>query len=332
VYREIFEPLMGALHYPARKPASPYPPSPVIARVNFAPPESIQRRAIDSDNWPMTWADDGNLYVAYGDGHGFEPLIAEKLSLGFARVEGGPTDFRGVNIRSATGERTGNGAAGAKASGMLMVNGVLYMWARNTGNAQLAWSTDHARTWTYAFKLTESFGSPAFLNFGANYAGARDGYVYAYSQDGTSAYQTSDAIVLARAPKNRLRDRAAWEFWKGNGEWTRDIAQRAPVFRFPQHCQRVDAVYNAGLKRYLLAVAYNHQGGWGIYDAPDPWGPWTTAFHTEYWGQGETHGYRLPAKWISADGRKMSLVFSGLLFNGVSNDAFCVRDMTLEVK
>ena len=177
-----------------------------------------------------------------------------------------------------------------------------------------------------------SFGSPAFLNFGANYAGARDEYVYAYSQDGPSAYETSDAIVLARAPKDRLRDRAAWEFWKGNGEWARDIAQRAPVFRFPQHCQRVDAVYNAGLKRYLLAVAYNRQGGWGIYDAPDPWGPWTTAFHTGYWGQGETHGYRLPAKWISADGRKMSLVFSGLLFNGVSNDAFCVREMTLDVK
>ena len=24
-------------------------------------------------------------------------------------------------------------------------------------------------------------------------------------------------------------------------------------------------------------------------------GPWTTAFHTDYWGLGGTHGYRLPA-------------------------------------
>ena len=329
VYREIFEPVMAALGYPARKPALPYRPSPAIARVEFAPDETIVRRAPDSDNWPMTWGDDGAIYTAYGDGHGFEPLIPEKLSLGFARVEGSAADFRGINIRSATGERTGDGRAGVKASGMLMVDGVLYMWVRNAGNAQLAWSTDHARTWTYGWKLEESFGSPAFLNFGANYAGARDGFVYTYSQDGPSAYDVNDAVVLARAPKGKLRDRAAWEFWAGGGKWTKDIARREPVLRYAAHVQRVDAVYNAGLKRYLLAIGYGHNGGWGLFDAPEPWGPWTTAFHTEYWGQGETHGYRLPAKWISADGREMALVYSGLLFNGVLNDAFCVRKMYL---
>ena len=331
VYREIFEPIMAAMNYPARKPGPPYPVSPVIAQVKFAPAETIVRRGPDSDNWPMTWGDDGHLYTAYGDGHGFEPLIAEKLSMGFARVEGRPDDFSGINIRSS-GERKGDGAAGAKASGMLMVDGVLYLWVRNTGNAQLAWSADHARTWTFGFKLEESFGSAAFLNFGQNYAGARDGYVYAYSQDGASAYETNDGVVLARAPKGRMRERGAWEFWAGDGKWSKDVAARQVVLRFPGHCQRVDAVYNAGLKRYLLAVGYGHDGGWGIFDAPQPWGPWTTAFHTEYWGQGETHGYRMPSKWISADGRDMTLVYSGLLFNGVINDAFCVRKMSLETR
>jgi hypothetical protein len=90
-------------------------------------------------------------------------------------------------------------------------------------------------------------------------------------------------------------------------------------------------VYHPVLKRYLLAVAYGHNGGWGLYDAPEPWGPWTVAFHTEYWGLGETHGYRLPAKWISDYGRNMALVFSGLIFNGVSYDAFCVRSMRLRI-
>ena len=71
--------------------------------------------------------------------------------------------------------------------------------------------------------------------------------------------------------------------------------QRGAVFRFPGHCQRVDVVYNPLLKRYLLALGYNSKGGWGIYDAPEPWGPWTTAFHTDYWGMEGTHGYRLPA-------------------------------------
>jgi hypothetical protein len=59
-----------------------------------------------------------------------------------------------------------------------MVDGILYMWVRNAGNAQLLWSRDHARTWTWAdWKLTTSFGCPSFINFGKNYAGSRDDYV-----------------------------------------------------------------------------------------------------------------------------------------------------------
>ena len=71
-------------------------------------------------------------------------------------MEGGPDDFRGVNIRSASGETKGDGKAGAKASGMVMVDGILYAWMRNTGNAQLAWSADHARTWESGFKLSKA--------------------------------------------------------------------------------------------------------------------------------------------------------------------------------
>ena len=98
---------------------APYPPSPVIRGIHWAPKESIIRKARGSDTWPMTWADDDAQYTAYGDGQGFEPFVPEKLSLGFARVVGPPEDFAGINIRSATGERKGDGARGEKASGML---------------------------------------------------------------------------------------------------------------------------------------------------------------------------------------------------------------------
>ena len=54
------------------------------------------------------------------------------------------------------------------------------------------------------------------------------------------------------------------------------------------------------------------------------------AFHTSYWGLGETHGYRIPAKWIAADGHAAALVFSGLIYDGTVNDAFCVRAMRFE--
>jgi len=64
------------------------------------------------------------------------------------------------------------------------------------------------------------------------------------------------------------------------------------------------------------------QGGFGIYDAPEPWGPWTTAFYTEEWDVGPGESSSLPTKWMSADGRTMHLVFSG-------NDSFSVRQATV---
>ena len=133
--------------------------------------------------------------------------MPEKLSLGLRPVEGGPADFSGSTSARRPASRQGDGKAGKKASGLLMVDGVLYLWVRNAGNAQLAWSADHGRTWTWAdWKFTTSFGCPTFLNFGKNYAGARDEYVYVYSHDSDSAYEPADRMVLARVPKGRISE------------------------------------------------------------------------------------------------------------------------------
>jgi hypothetical protein len=210
-----------------------------------------------------------------------------------------------------------------------MVDGVLYLWVRNVANSQMLWSQDHGKTWQWGFKMEAGFGSPAFLNFGRNYAGARDGFVYTYSQDGPSAYESDNGVLLARVAKDRIRDRGAWEFFErldagGRPVWTADVTRRGTVFDYPANCQRVDVVYDAGIGRYLMALGYDHTGGWGLFDAPEPWGPWTTILHRQ-WDVADTHGYRLPAKWISADGLTMTLVFSGVK----PNDAFCTRTLTL---
>ena len=313
--------------------AAPYPPSPVIRSVEWAPADTIVRAARGSDNWPLTWCDDDALYGAYGDGNGFDPRVPEKLSLGLARITGAPGDFRGENIRSTSAEQRGEGRAGRKAGGLLMVEGVLSMWVRNAGNSQLAWSADRGRTWAWAdWKFTQSFGCPTFLNFGRNYAGARDGYVYVYSHDADSAYEPADRMVLARVPRERLRVRAEYEFFQGLGtggepQWTRDVAERAAVFTHPGKCYRSGVTYNPGLKRYLWCQVLpgndpRFAGGFGVYDAPEPWGPWTTAYYTDAWdvGPGETCSF--PTKWMSADGRTVHLVFSG-------DDCFSVRRATL---
>ncbi|MCX8092296.1 MAG: serine hydrolase [Verrucomicrobiae bacterium] len=318
---------------PAKKSSAPYPPSPVIARIEWAPADSVIRLAKGSDNWPMTWADDDALYTAYGDGHGFEPFLKEKLSLGLAKITGTPPAIRGENLRSPTAESKGDGPRGRKASGMLCVDGVLYMLVRNVGNSQLGWSTDHGRTWSWAdWKFTESFGCPTFLNFGRNYAGARDGFVYIYSHDHDSAYERADRFVLARVPREKLRDRAAYEFFvrldaRGWPVWSRDIRQRGAVFRNPGACYRSGITYNAALRRYLwcqtgLGADLRYAGGFAIYDAPEPWGPWTTAFFTEQWDVGPGESSSFPAKWMSADGQTLWLVFSG-------NDSFSVRKATI---
>ncbi|MFH1718562.1 MAG: serine hydrolase [Planctomycetota bacterium] len=327
----LFNPVMEAIVGP------PYPLSPVIKGVVWAPTEDIIRQASGSDNWPITWADDGNQYAAYGDGWGFEPKTKEKLSLGLVKILGAPPDFKGINVRTQSGERLGQGAAGAKASGMLMVNGVLYMLVRNTGNSQVAFSLDHGKNWVWCdWKLEAGFGAPTFLNFGRNYAGARDDFVYIYSNNADSAYEPADEMVMARAPKGRITDRGAYEFFKaldnaGNPVWAKDIDERGAVFVNPGKCYRSGVSYNAGLKRYLWCQVLptsrhpqgpRFQGGFGIYDAPQPWGPWTTVYYAQDWdvGPGETSSF--PTKWISDDGTTCHLLFSG-------DDFFSVRKATL---
>jgi hypothetical protein len=195
----------------------PYPYSHFITKLAWAPKSTIIRLAKGSDNWPVTWADDDNLYTAYGDGWGFEPKVPKKLSLGFARVEGIHNNFSGINIRSSD-EQYGDGRSGKKASGMLMVDGTLYMWVRNANKkgeqSQLAWSIDHGKTWKWSTWKFKEFGYCTFINFGKNYEGAQDNYVYSVSHDNPSAYKRADRFILIRVPKDQIRNRDSYEFFE----------------------------------------------------------------------------------------------------------------------
>ena len=144
-------------------------------------------------------------------------------------------------------------------------------------------------------EVHRKFRCPTFLNFGRNYAGARDDFVYVYSHDNDSAYKPADRMVLARVPADRIRERAAYEFFAGlddDGQptWTADVSKRSGVFTHPGRCYRSGISYNAALKRYLWCQIIpgpdtRFEGGFGIYDAPEPWGPWTTVFFTEAVGR-----------------------------------------------
>jgi hypothetical protein len=62
----------------------------------------------------------------------------------------------------------------------------------------------------------------------------------------------------------------------------------------------------------------------GVYDAPEPWGPWTTVDFAQQWDVGPGESGCFPTKWMSHDGRTLFLVFSG-------DDCFSVRRAQLQV-
>jgi CubicO group peptidase (beta-lactamase class C family) len=326
----LFNPLIEAFE------ELPYPMSDLVSSVEFAPKDSVVQLARGSDTWPITWADDGNLYTAYGDGNGFEPFTEYKLSMGIGMVKGNPPNIEGINIRNRTAEIPGDGPFGAKACGMLMVDKVLYMFVRNAGNSQLAWSSDYGQTWEWADWHFE-FVYPTFVNYGKNYEGAIDDYVYIYSHDSehfAGAYLNSDYMVMARVYKSGIKDWREYEYFAGYSKnnkplWSEDIRKREAVFINPGKCYRSGISYNKGLGRYLWCQTIgtptgqkhgNHRfrGGLGIFESTTPWGPWKTVYYTLDWdiGPGETSS--IPPKWMSEDGKTCHFLSS-------TDDYFSVR-------
>jgi hypothetical protein len=151
--------------------------------------------------------------------------------------------------------------------------------------------------------------------------------VYLYSQDENSAYQAADRMVLARVPQEKITEPAAYEYFTGfhDGQprWSHTIADRGAVFTHPARCYRSGISYNPFIKRYLwcqILPPYpgergpRFEGGFGIYEAPEPWGPWRTVFFTPRWDTGPGETASLPPRLDGAGWQRMaSLLRGGLL-------------------
>ena len=193
---------------------------------------SRDRRAPGSDNWPVTWADDGHQYAVWGDGGGFGGTNSDgRVSLGVARIEGSRDNHRGYNVWG--GKNAKNPARfGGKSYGILCVDGVLTMWVgpgsgtTSYREARVYKSADHGATWSkadWAFTKSDRLIMPTFCQFGKNYAGARDSYVYCYFirlQGNPSKLNVHKPgqIDLARVPKKKIMHRSAYEFFDGKGD------------------------------------------------------------------------------------------------------------------
>lgn len=339
-----------------------FPPSPVITNL-VLDWSTHQRHAVGSDNWQLAWADDDHQYGAWGDGPGFGEGGGGRVGLGYARIEGDWNTYRGRNVWGGRDPENPAQFSG-KSWGTICVDAVLYSWVvpdtPDTGGPrdhyryiELARSADHGAHWDKAnwrWWREDNLIIPTFLLQGYNQALTQGGYVYSYfirpqstnvtqKEFGLSVHRPG-AIFLARAPKARLFEgREAYEWFTGfkDGEpgWGA-LWDKQPVLEMPEGtgwC--VSAIYNSGLKRYLLATEHSvsHRGSLALFDAPQPWGPWTRA---KLWTPSNPFGQERPGsswawannvfffsfapKWFSDDGLDFTLVFTGG-GNGKNNDS-----------
>jgi hypothetical protein len=304
----------------------PYPSSQIITNLawDFG---GMSRAAVGSDLFPLTWADDDNLYTAWGDGWGFSES-GEKKALGVSRVSGPATAYTGSDLWYEVGKSNG---------GIISIDGVLYIYVQEQNfwtRCKLWKSTDLGATWTdLGWILDEPggvFAEPGIIQFGKNYSGSRDNYVYGYSSLDRSVTTNKD-IYLFRVPKDQLANRAAYEFFSGtaqNPSWSSNIDDKKSVFHDETGVGwGVNCSYHAQSQRYLLTVRHDDTGGWGIFDAPEPWGPWTTVAYYDNWIDSSfKFTFVFNQKWTSVDGRTLWMVFSGT----GGYDSFNVIEATID--
>ncbi len=324
-------------------PSAPYPESEIIQ--GFELDWTTHRRGAEgSGDWGTTWGDDGHLYTAWGNGGGFRGSNVDgRVYFGIARIEGDPDDYHAFNVWG--GHEAENPAEfGGKTYSLLSVDGVFYMWRCGDADGETALdfqelyrSTNRSATWrSTGVKFTQEsfpdddygFYCPVFLQYGQDYAGSRDDFVYIYApeiqQNRTLYPQVPGEVSLMRVPRDKVNVRSAYEFFAGldgDGEplWSFDGNDRQPVFSDPENgvTQHVAAVYNPGLDRYILTTEHNGhaEGNIAIYDGPTPWGPWTTVHFADSFGRFETldNGFMwvFPSKWLSEDGEEFVMIYTG---------------------
>jgi hypothetical protein len=323
-------------------------------------------RAIGSDLWPCTWAADDAMYCAWGDGGGFDGNDDHvgRASLGFARIRGRPAAdgslrFIGRNVWGSLPYAENPATFGGKVDSLISVDGMLYatgsLWtSQNAVNPTLTsengplrtlvWSGDLGKTWQLApWSSPTALGS--FLNFGRDIAGAIDEYVYLYYARGGDPTHLYLKRVRGReltsdpAAAGRYQYFAAGASGRGSDAWSTRESDARPVFADTNGVDTPTVAFDMKLRRFLLTAGHSRDGRTsmgqvGLFEAPEPWGPWATVGYYDDWGRfgasasGDFLGLVLPTMWMSADGRTLWCIYSG----EHQFDAFRVVRATLKIR
>ncbi len=193
------------------------------------------------------------------------------------------------------------------------------------------------------------FSFVSFVQNGKDHQASRDGYVYIYSPEGSQSNQ----LMLARVPSWDVGNRSAWQYFAGwNGDtpqWSGDINRRQANIYLPQknasgnhfgfYSWLPSVVWNEGLGVYVMAnggtygghgmssASHDYYSKWmhtrsgslGLWYSENPYGPWKQFYYTDHWTPDNpgnlTYQPKLSPKWISKDGRTMTIIWSDAMRN-----------------
>jgi hypothetical protein len=276
------------------------PQSPVIDSVylNGIPVEPF---ASDGDLWFSTWADDNNLYSGWGDGRGplNDGMQVPNVDCGIVKLTGDLPDLKPQALYRE--DEAPPLALNDKPSSLIYLDSCLYgQFHSPLGDARIGYlseSRDYGIHWkrTGYFEENEKppddaspwlrinnspFRCMFFINMGQNYKLNTDGFVYALGI-GTEWHWMGLRVFLTRVKKENIAGYDKYEYFAGYSKddrpkWSSTQAMAKPVSGLITFGQG-SAIYHPGIKRYLFMTDFD------IFDAPDPWGPWTYAGSWTTW-------------------------------------------------
>jgi hypothetical protein len=341
------------------------PKSSIFAGLEWTGPRvSYPKLEIRGDTYPITWADDNELYASSGD-----PQWGETIDgLDIERFDGATPDKLTIIKVNHMNDYTGWGGDGPKPTGMICVDGVIYLAFQNmlrSKKAPHSIQSQHGSDASIVYSCNKGwlfftprlpniekpmfpgykFGGPAFLQHGKNNQDARDDFVYAISSD---QWDNGSNLRLGRVPKGSIMESWTWQWVcafdrEGNPAWTNKLDDAIPVLSIHRWLGCPEMVWLPKLKRYLLLswrlhADFSPTDGTDliVLESPNPWGPFSLVHFEEYWEGKDFNPYcpRVPMKWVSDDNLSGHLLFSGSWHGPMKDTAYraSVRPFKLVLK
>lgn len=222
-------------------------------------------------------------------------------------------------------------------------------WRNRDGTTPVVWedwSQQSRESFTFFNEANGAFSLLSIVQPMRGQPATPDGWLYIYGLNG-STDGLMNQLVLFRVRPEAITQRSAYRFFAGHDAqgraiWSADIARRHPVHSFPRGWVNYtnlfpgdlvveswlpSVVYNAPLGCYMMASAgigvasdgteFGRPSYFGLWVAPNPWGPWRQIHEDTAWcpgGDRKARAYtpQIAPGWIADDGRSFWLVWSDL--------------------